>query len=183
MGASGDVTGVVLLVLGLGVIFIALALITRNMRSIVASRFERSLNAVLAKGAGLSAMVIGMIMTVSVQSSSITTSVLVPLIAAGIVTLENAYPMTLGANVGTTITAVLASLAVERPEGLVIALTHTVFNLAGILLLYPLPALRKIPLVLARRLASLALVRKSLVLAYVIGGFVVVPLVGVLVLQ
>ncbi|HSG80451.1 MAG TPA: Na/Pi symporter, partial [Acidimicrobiia bacterium] len=121
--ASGDVVGIVLIVAGLATIFLALATITHNMRLVVADRFERSLNAVLAKGAGLSAMVIGLIMTVAVQSSSITTSVLVPLIAAGIVTLENAYPMTLGANVGTTITAVLASLAVERPEGLVIALT------------------------------------------------------------
>lgn len=181
--ASGDVVGIVLIVAGLATIFLALATITHNMRLVVADRFERSLNAVLAKGAGLSAMVIGLIMTVAVQSSSITTSVLVPLIAAGIVTLENAYPMTLGANVGTTITAVLASLAVERPEGLVIALTHTTFNLLGIVLLYPVPALRRIPTNLARRLASLAEVRKSIVLVYVVGGFIVVPLIGVLVLQ
>jgi sodium-dependent phosphate cotransporter len=85
--------------------------------------------------------------------------------------------------VGTTITAVLASLAVERPEGLVIALTHTTFNLLGILMLYPVPAIRKIPTTLARRLASLAEVRKSIVLVYVVGGFIVVPLIGVLVLQ
>ena len=182
-GAHDNVAGMLLLVFGLILIFAALATITHNMRLVVADRFERSLNAILAKGAGLSAMVIGLVMTVAVQSSSITTSVLVPLIAAGIVTLENAYPMTLGANVGTTITAVLASLAVERPEGLVIALTHTVFNLAGIILLYPIPRLRGIPVALARRLASLAEVRKSIVLVYVVGVFIVVPFVGVLVLQ
>ncbi|MDX1690007.1 MAG: Na/Pi symporter [Acidimicrobiia bacterium] len=183
IGAADEVVGVVLLVVGLGVIFVSLAAITHHMRLVVADRFERSLNAVLAKGAGFSAMVIGVVMTVAVQSSSITTSVLVPLIAAGVVTLENAYPMTLGANVGTTITAVLASLAAERPEGLVIALTHTVFNLAGIALLYPVPALRRIPTNLARRVASLAEVRKSIVVVYVVGGFIVLPLVGVLVLQ
>ncbi len=105
------------------------------------------------------------------------------MIAAGVLTLQNAYPVTLGANVGTTVTALLASMATERPEGLVIALTHTLFNLAGIALLYPIPALRELPLAFARRLAALAEKRKSLVIVYVIGVFVILPLIGILLLQ
>jgi sodium-dependent phosphate cotransporter len=172
-----------LLVVGLALIFLALAYITRNMKLVVAGRIERSMNAVLARGGGVAAMAIGLIMTVTVQSSSITTSVLVPMIAAGVLTLANAYPITLGANVGTTVTALLASLATERPEGLVIALTHTLFNISGILLFYPAPVLRKIPLALAQRLARVAEIRKSLVLVYVFGAFVVVPVIGILLLQ
>jgi sodium-dependent phosphate cotransporter len=182
-GAGDTLMSILLLVVGLALIFLALAYITRNMRLVVAGNIERSMNAVLAKGGGVTAMAIGLIMTVAVQSSSITTSVLVPMIAAGVLTLANAYPITLGANVGTTVTALLASLATERPEGLVIALTHTLFNVSAILLFYPLPALRNIPLILARNLARVAEVRKSLVIVYVVGAFVLVPIIGILILQ
>jgi sodium-dependent phosphate cotransporter len=182
-GAGDTVSGVVLLVVGLAAIFTALALITRTMRSLLIDRIERSINAILERGAGVPAMALGVVITVAVQSSSITTSVLVPLIAAGLLTLRNAYPVTLGANLGTTVTALLASLATERPEGLAIALTHTLFNLSGILIFYPIPWLRHLPVRMAERLAGLAEVRKSLVLVYVFGGFVVIPLLGVLALR
>ena len=182
-GAGDTLVGVVLLVVGLGAIFVALAFITRTMRSLLIDRIERSINAILERGAGVPAMALGIVITVAVQSSSITTSVLVPLIAAGLLTLRNAYPVTLGANLGTTVTALLASLATDLPEGLAIALTHTLFNLAGILIFYPIPWLRHLPVRLAERLAGLAEVRKSLVLVYVFGGFVVIPLLGVLALR
>jgi sodium-dependent phosphate cotransporter len=175
--------GIALLVLGLALIFLALAYITKNMRLVMAGRIERSMNAVLSRGGGIPAILIGLLMTVAVQSSSITTSVLVPMIAAGVLTLENGFPVTLGANVGTTVTALLASLAAERPEALVIALTHTLFNVGGILVFYPIPAVRRIPLILAQRLAGVAEVRKSAVLVYVIGAFIVLPLLGILVLN
>ncbi len=175
--------GSVMLATGLVMIFIALAFITRNMRKLVLSRIERSLNAALGKGAGLPAMALGMVITVAVQSSSITTSVLVPLIAAGVLTLRNAFPVMLGANVGTTVTALLASLATDGSAGLAIALAHTLFNVLGTLIWYPIPRLRAVPLRLAERLAELAEVRKSLVLVYVVGLFILVPLIGVLVLR
>jgi solute carrier family 34 (sodium-dependent phosphate cotransporter) len=180
---SETAIGSVVLIAGLVMIFFALAFITRNMRLLVLSRIERSVNAVLGKGGGLPAMVLGLIITVSVQSSSITTSVLIPLIAAGVLSLQNAFPVTLGANVGTTVTALLASLATDGNAGLAIALAHTMFNLLGILIWYPFPRLRVIPVRLAERLAVLAEVRKSLVLVYVVGGFILVPLIGVLVLR
>ena len=74
LGSSGDLTGGLLLVFGLGLIFLALAYITRNMRLVMTGRIERSLNAVLRKGGGVAAILIGTVMTVVVQSSSITTS-------------------------------------------------------------------------------------------------------------
>ncbi|MDH5371830.1 MAG: Na/Pi symporter [Acidimicrobiia bacterium] len=175
--------GIALLVLGLALIFLALAYITKNMRLVMAGRIERSMNAVLSRGGGVPAILIGLLMTVAVQSSSITTSVLVPMIAAGVLTLENGFPVTLGANIGTTVTALLASLAADRPEALVIALTHTLFNVSGLVVFYPIPAIRRIPLILAQKLASVAEVRKSAVLVYVVGGFIVVPLLGILILN
>jgi sodium-dependent phosphate cotransporter len=182
-GGSAHVASAVLIAVALAALFTALTFITRNMRALLVSRIERSVNRMLSRGGGVPAMVLGLIITVAVQSSSITTSVLVPLIAAGVLSLQNAYPVTLGANVGTTITALLASLATDLPAGLAIALAHTMFNLIGILLLYPIPALRGIPIRLAQALARVAAVRKSIVLVYVVGGFVVVPVIGLLVLQ
>ncbi len=181
--ADETVVGSAVLVVGLAMIFVALAYITRNMRKLVVSRIERSLNAALGRGAGLPAMALGMVITVAVQSSSITTSVLVPLIAAGVLTLRNAFPVTLGANVGTTVTALLASLATDGNAGLAIALAHTMFNLLGILVWYPIQGLRDLPVRLAERLAVVAEVRKSLVLVYVVGLFILVPLIGVLALR
>ena len=111
LGAHGDVMGGLLIGIGVAFIFVALAFITRNMRLLVADRVEVAINRALGAGSGMVAILIGMVITISVQSSSITTSVLVPLAASGVLTLENIYPVTLGANVGTTVTALLASLA------------------------------------------------------------------------
>lgn len=183
LGLSTSVAGVTLLVLGLGLILLALTQITRNMRLLMVGRIERSLNAVLARGAGVPAIAVGIVMTVAVQSSSITTSILIPLIAAGVLTLPNAFPVTLGANLGTTVTALLASMATARPEGLSIALVHLLFNATGILLIYPVPAIRRIPMALAEGLAGAADGRRYLAILYVVGGFIVMPLVGLLILR
>jgi sodium-dependent phosphate cotransporter len=180
---SSHAIGVVVLLAGLVMIFLALAYITRNMRAMILGRIERSLNAVLERGGGVPAMILGLVITVAVQSSSITTSVLIPLIAAGVLSLKNAFPVTLGANVGTTVTALLASLATDGNEGLAIAITHSLFNICGILIWYPIPRLRAIPIRMAEGLARKAEVRKSLVLIYVVGFFIIIPLVGVLVLR
>ena len=56
---------------------------------------------------------VGAVITIIVRSSSVFTSTLTPLCGAGLVTLETAYPMTLGSNIGTTTTSILASLAAE----------------------------------------------------------------------
>lgn len=181
-GLPAIASAVILMGVGLGAIFLALATVTRQMRILTAGRFEASLNAVLSKGAGIGAIAVGLVMTVMVQSSSITTSILIPLVAAGVLSLGNAYPVTLGANLGTTVTALLASLAAARPEAMTIALTHTVFNLAGILVFYPIPWLRGLPVRLAQQLAELAARNKKLIGAYVVGAFVIAPALGILVL-
>jgi sodium-dependent phosphate cotransporter len=183
LGAHGDVKGGLLIVVGLVFIFIALAYITKNMRLLVADRVEVAINRALGAGSGIVAIVLGMIITISVQSSSITTSVLVPLAASGVLTLENIYPVTLGANVGTTVTALLASLATGSPAAVTVAIVHTLFNISGIAVFYPLGTLRRIPLRLADGLATLAIERRAAAVGYTFGMFVVVPLVGVLILR
>jgi len=180
---TGPIIGILLLAVGLSLIFFALGLITRNMRRLVAGTVERTMNRVVGRGGGSVGILVGIGVTVAVQSSTITTSILVPLVAAGILSLRNAYPITLGANVGTTITALLASLAVVRPEGLTIALVHTLFNLSAITLLYPIPFLRDVPVRMAELLADAAIRRRSIVVAYVLGLFLILPLLGVILLD
>ncbi len=181
-GASGTIEGVLLVITGLVIILGALTLITKNMRALVAERVERSVNAMLSRGGGALAMALGLVITIAVQSSSITTSILVPLAGAGVITLKNAYPVTLGANVGTTITALLASLAASSPEALTVALAHTTFNIFAILLLYVIPIARNVPIIAAERLADIAVERRSLAVAYVAFMFIVLPLIGVVAL-
>lgn len=173
--------GTILLVLGILLIFLALWMITRQMKAVMSGRMEHAINSILGKGAGLAAMVVGLLMTVAVQSSSITTSILVPLVAAGVLSLRNAFPVTLGANVGTTVTALLASIAADSPDALTIALVHTTFNVFGILIFYPLPRLRRIPLYLANRTADAAVRNKTVVAGYVIGLFIVAPIAVLLI--
>jgi sodium-dependent phosphate cotransporter len=129
------------------------------------------------------AILLGAVITISVQSSSITTSVLVPLAASGVLTLENIYPVTLGANVGTTVTALLASLATGNPAAVTVAIVHTLFNVSGIVLFYPIRAMRRIPLRLATGLSDLVVERRSTAIVYAVGMFVVIPLLGVLILR
>jgi len=183
MGSHGDIKGVLMIAIGLLFIFISLAYITKNMRLLVADRVETAINHALGAGSGIVAILLGAIITISVQSSSITTSVLVPLAASGVLTLQNIYPVTLGANVGTTVTALLASLATGSPAAVTVAIVHTLFNISGIIVFYPFQKLRQIPINLANRIADIAVERRSLALAYTLIAFVIVPLLGVLILR
>ena len=170
-----DAEGAILLGVGIGLIFLALWMITRQMKAVMSGRIENAINGVLSRGAGAGAFLVGLVMTIAVQSSSITTSILVPLVAAGVLTLRNAFPVTLGANIGTTVTALLASIAADSSDALVIALAHVTFNILGILIFYPWPRLRRIPIMLAERTGEAAVKRKSVVAVYVIGLFIVAP--------
>lgn len=182
VGTAGTVQGVLMVVTGLVIILSALTLITKNMRALVADRVERSVNALLSRGGGVVALLLGVVITIAVQSSSITTSILIPLAGAGVITLRNAYPVTLGANVGTTITALLASLAASSPESLTVALAHTTFNVVAILVLYALPFARNVPIRAAERMADIAAERRTVAIVYVTVGFIVLPLTGVVLL-
>jgi len=178
IGLSGNPLGAVIVATGLVLIIVSLGLITKNMRKLIADRVERSMNSVLSRGGGSVAMLLGVVITMLVQSSSITTSILIPMSAAGVITIRNAYPVTLGANVGTTITALLAALASSSPDALTVALVHTLFNVAGILILYVPRFIRGAPVYCAEWLARLAALRPLWAVAYVMGAFIVVPLVG-----
>ncbi|MDJ0523222.1 MAG: Na/Pi symporter [Planctomycetota bacterium] len=178
IGLQGWPAAAVTLAIALGMIVVALMFITKTMRSLMADRVERALNDLLGRR-GVLAMAIGAILTALVQSSSITTSLLVPMIGAGVLSLEAAFPITLGANLGTTVTGLLAALS-AGPAGLTIALVHLLFNLTGIAFLYPLRWTRHWPIRCAEALAARAAENRLWVVAYIVGVFVVMPLLGIL---
>jgi phosphate:Na+ symporter len=101
------------------------------MRSLFIARMAKAMDRFLFRNA-LSSLVVGIVFTVLVQSSSVTTSLVVPLVGAGILTLEQIFPYTLGANIGTTVTAFLASLPMGTSARRA-ARAHMVFNLFGVL--------------------------------------------------
>ena len=80
-------------------------------------------------------------------------------------------------------TALLAALGSGTIDGLTIAVTHTLFNIAGILLIFPWPKLKYVPVRMAEWLADLALKNKTLALGYVATMFLVVPILGIVILR
>ena len=181
--SSSEFLGGVLIGFGLLFIFIALAFVTRSMRALIAGRIESAMNRIVSGAGGTIGIAAGIVITIAVQSSSITTSILVPMVGSGVLTLRNAFPITLGANLGTTVTALLASLAVDLRAGLVVALTHTLFNLFGLLAIYPIKAVRYVPVRLAEGLASVAVANRLIVPVYVFGAFIGLPLILLLVFR
>lgn len=174
---SPQLQAVVLIALSVGVIFVALLLIVRVMRAATANRVESLVSRGLEQAAIL-AMFVGVVVTVMVQSSSITTSLLVPLAGAGVITLTQAFPITIGANIGTTVTALLAALAAtgaNASAGITIALVHFLFNISATLLIFPIERIRELPLRAARWLGEVAVQSRRWALIYVVVLFYGLP--------
>ncbi|MBN1433288.1 Na/Pi symporter [Candidatus Fermentibacterales bacterium] len=161
-----------MLAVALVLLFTSLRIITRLMRGLVKTQAERRINEYVFNNP-VRAFLAGASLTAVVQSSSITTSLAVPLIGARIVTVEKAFPYTLGTNIGTTVTAILASMATANPLAITIALTHLVFNIIGISILYPL---RFLPIGLAKELGRRAARNRVYAILYIIVTFYVLPL-------
>lgn len=169
-GALPEVaSGIVMIVLAGAVIFFGLYGLVRTLRTLASAKIETYVSRALDKKP-VTAMTVGMVTTAMVQSSSITTSMLIPFAGTGIVKLKQVFPIALGANVGTTLTALIAAMGASAETlhlGVQIALVHLLFNIAGILMVYPIPAIRRIPLKLSRWLANRAVKSKVQALAYV----------------
>ncbi|MEE9500208.1 MAG: Na/Pi symporter [Candidatus Omnitrophota bacterium] len=174
ISVSNVVLNIILLVIALALLFMSLYNVSKVMRSLVMKKADIVFDKVIRRSAIL-AMLMGMLFTAMVRSSSITTSILVPLVAAGVLQLEHSFPIVLGANIGTTITAMLAALT-GNVAGITIAFVHLVFNLTGILIIYPLKWLRKVPIVVARFIAEKCTKRRIFAIIYVLGIFYALPI-------
>jgi len=177
-GLSKNAAYILMLVVSIVILFFCLYFIVKLMKALVVKKVEAVLDDVLRKNAMIGIMA-GVVFTTIVQSSSVTTSLLVPLVAAGVITMEVAFPITIGANIGTTGTAILASFASAAATGnvsaIVIAFVHFLFNLMGALFIFPIKVFRRVPISLAQSLGNLAHRKRGYAIAYVLGLFFVVP--------
>ncbi len=174
----GDVLGgVALIILGIATIFVAITVIGKLMKSLMVGRAREILQHAIGRGP-LHGIASGTVVTVLVQSSSTTTSLMVPLVGSGVLKVRDVYPFTLGANIGTCITALLAATAVSGEFAvfaLQIALVHLTFNVLATLLIYGTPFLREIPLKGADYISDMAVKNKSVVAGYLLSVFIVIP--------
>jgi len=182
LGFSDITGGTIMLICALVIMMASLLIITKVMRSLIVKQAEVFVDRYLFRN-DFTAIILGICFTVLVQSSSITTSLIVPLVGAGIISIYRVYPYTLGANIGTTCTAILAALAtvtvseatgIAMTVGITTAFSHLLFNLMGIAVFYPL---RRLPIACAQGLAELAIKSKWWVLIFVGGIFFILPLI------
>ena len=167
---------ILLLIVALMFLFFSLRSLTKLIRSLVMLRLENFFDTHIFKTAAR-AMFFGVIITILVQSSSITTSLVVPLAGAGILQLRQIFPYTLGANIGTTVTSLLASMVSGTIAPLSVALAHLLFNIFGIGLLWPIEKIRDIPAKLAESFSELASENKIFPILYILIVFFIIPLI------
>lgn len=178
LALPGVLGPVLTVVMGVAMIFLVVRYLGKVLQVVMVGTAREILHAAVGKNAFV-AFIAGTVVTFLVQSSSVTTSMMVPFAGSGSLTPRQIYPMTLGANVGTTVTALFAALALTGTDGanvaLQIALVHVLFNLSGIVAIYFPPFMRNLPLILAEKLAIVATQRKMIAVAYVVGVFLAIP--------
>ncbi|KAF3693845.1 Sodium-dependent phosphate transport protein 2A [Channa argus] len=177
--------GLILLAASLAVLCTCLLLLVKLLNSLLKGQVAKVIHEVINTDlpypfgwlAGYMAMFVGAGVTFLVQSSSVFTSAMTPLVGIGVISLERAYPLTLGSNIGTTATALLAALASpgnKLAAAIQIALCHLFFNVLGILLWYPLPFMR-LPIRMARVLGERTAKYRWFAVFYLLLCFLLLP--------
>ena len=184
-GLSDTIVGIILLICSLVLLCVCLLCIVKILHSMLKGHLavviKTTINADFPGHfkhlTGYCAILVGAGMTVLVQSSSVFTSTLTPLVGVGIVSIERIYPLTLGANIGTTGTAILAALAQTSnfEQAMQIALCHLFFNLTGILIFYPIPFMRRIPIDFAKKLGNITAKYRWFAVLYLLFCFFLLP--------
>ncbi len=174
---SHVVGGVILIAIGIATIFIAITFMGKLMKKLMVGRAKNVLQNAIGKGP-IHGILSGSIVTILVQSSSTTTSLMVPLVGTGVLKVRDVYPFTLGANIGTCITALLAATAVTGEYAifaLQIALVHLTFNLFATIFIFGIPFLRELPIKGADLISDMAMKNKMVVALYLITVFIIMP--------
>lgn len=185
MGLDDTVSGIILLVVSLlllcGCLIIMVKILHSMLRGSIAKVIKKTLNSDFpgrwAYFTGYVAIFVGCCMTILVQSSSIFTSALTPLVGIGVITVERMYPLTLGSNIGTTTTGLLAAMAAtgnHLRSSVQIALCHLFFNISGILLFFPIPFMR-FPIRMAQTLGDVTANYRWFSVFYLISMFFLMP--------
>lgn len=174
----GSLASVALILAGLAFIFLAITYIGKLLKVLMVGKAKEILHSAIGRGP-LTGIASGALVTTFVQSSSTTTSLMVPLAGSGSFSLKQIYPFMLGANIGTTVTALLAATAISGAlavSALEIALVHFLFNVFAVVVIFGLPFLRGLPIKGAEWLAAVAAEKKVFAAVWVLGVFIALPL-------
>jgi sodium-dependent phosphate cotransporter len=166
---NGFVLGVIAIALLFGSILFFRKIITNIMGFGTPERFQQFFFKNTYKSFGW-----GLLTTAAIRSSTVTTSLVVPLVAKKVVKLQAAAPFILGANIGTTVTAFLAS-TFNSNAAISIALAHFLFNFIGVLIFLPIPYIKDLPLKLAIGLGKLTIKYRLVGFSYVLFTFFFIP--------
>ena len=159
--------------------------IVKLLQSLVLKKLESFFDTYIFRNLAMS-FTVGLILTVMVQSSSITTSLIVPLAGAGVLRLQQIFPFTIGSNIGTTITGLLAALAAAGQPGIdpklvlagsTVAFAHFLFNASGAVIFLPFRRIREIPVHVAEWLAEVCLKNRIIPIVFIVLVFYLIPLV------
>ena len=157
-------------------LFIALKILTSSIKSFMETKVQKVIDRYFFRTALLS-FIFGMVVTAIIQSSSVTTSLAIPFVGGGMITLEQVFPFTLGANIGTTVTALLSSMVTSSIPAVALAFAHLLFNVSAVLLFYPL---RRIPITLARKLGDMVMRKRHVSIIIIAIFFFLIPLLVIL---
>lgn len=172
--SDDQMSGLAVFIIGLVVLFVCLFGMVYVLQKMLLQVSTR----IIHKATGINgyiAILVGWGVTMVVQSSSVTTSTFTPLVGLDIVQLEQMFPITLGANLGTTVTAIMAAM-LSNSDAMQVALAHMFFNLSGIIIWYPVPFMRNIPMNLSRKLGKMTRIWKGIPIVYILLVFLLLPL-------
>ncbi|XP_063287849.1 sodium-dependent phosphate transport protein 2C [Pelobates fuscus] len=178
--------GFILLIASLLVLCTCLILIVKLLNSVLKGQIATVIKKIINADfpfpfswlSGYLAILVGAVMTFVVQSSSVFTAAIVPLMGVGVISMKRAYPLFLGSNIGTTTTAVLAALASPAEtlsNSVQVAFIHLFFNLTGLLLWFVVPFLR-IPIKVAMIFGDITAKYRWFAVVYLLLSFLIIPL-------
>ncbi len=178
-------------ILGFGILFLGLNIMSETMYPLRDSQYIVD----LMKNFGtqpILGVLVGMTITVVVQSSSATFGILVGLVSVGVIDFTSGVPILLGSNIGTTVTAILSAIGASKTAKKSAA-AHFIFNVLGsgimIILIYIIPdfigqlreLLRGISVMTNNTISSERLLANTHTLFNVLNTLVWFPFVGFMV--
>ena len=161
--------GIVLSIIGIALILWSIQFIGNLLNALLVGKAQEILYAALGKNSFVG-LLSGAVITTLVQSSSTTTALTVPLAASGKFHMRDLFPFVVGANIGTTVTGLIAAFSAP-PEvaevAMQTALVHTLFNTFAAIIIMSVPFLRALPPKGAEWLAGLADKNKVYILSLI----------------
>ncbi len=164
-----------IVLLSLVLLFGAIRGFTMLIQRVFLGNAQKQLREVIF-GSPSRSLISGIALTALVRSSSSTTALVVPMVATRKVSLKRAFDFILGANLGTTITAVLAAFD-KSDAAVTIALVHVLFNLIGVVLFFPFSFIKNIPINLAKKLGAFCADNKVFGFIYIGVTFFLIPFI------